>query len=210
MSKKDKSKWEKENNKTSKLPKENNKPSKTDKDKDKLAKFDARGVQTLFRTQLRNHYSLKRMVDNKASIILTMNSIVISLMMGIIYMAPTDSKEVLQFGAKVLLNFGMASMVFALLALLSHRYSNRNKGSLYAGTFSKLSLEDYKEEMGRIMESGNSLYDEMMTDLYYLGKSISIKQKLIFISVCIFLTGLVISIINTLYHGVMIEKLFFG
>ncbi len=132
--------------------------------KDNLSKFDTRGVQTLFRTQLRNHYNLIRMLDNKAGIILTMNSIVISLMMGVIFMAPTESREVLQFGSKVLLNFGMTSMVFALLSLLPHRYSRNNKGSLYAGTFAKLTLDEYKVEIGRIMKSGNSLYDEMMTD----------------------------------------------
>lgn len=178
--------------------------------KDNLSKFDTRGVQTLFRTQLRNHYNLIRMLDNKAGIILTMNSIVISLMMGVIFMAPTESREVLQFGSKVLLNFGMTSMVFALLSLLPHRYSRNNKGSLYAGTFAKLTLDEYKVEIGRIMKSGNSLYDEMMTDLYYLGKAIAIKQKLIFVSICSFLIGLVVSIVHTLSHGVMIEKLFFG
>jgi len=46
---------------------------------DKLDKFDARGSQTLFRTLSRNHYNLIKMIDNKASILLTINSIIISI-----------------------------------------------------------------------------------------------------------------------------------
>lgn len=184
-----------------------------DKERAKLDKFDPRGVQTLFRTLSRNHYNLIRMVDSKASIILTMNSIIISLMMGVVYMAPDTDKGVLEVGSKLLLNFGMASMVFALLAMLPHRYHKTNehgyKGSLYAGNFSKLSYDDYKNEMQRIINSGNSVYNEMINDLYYLGKSISWKQRLILISVTLFLIGLVSAILHTLSHGVMIEKMFF-
>jgi len=56
-----------------------------DKEKAKLDKFDPRGTQTLFRTLSRNHYNLLKMIDNKASIILTVNSIIISLLMAVIY-----------------------------------------------------------------------------------------------------------------------------
>ena len=92
-----------------------------DKEKKKLKSFDSRGVQTLFRTMSRNHYNLIRMVDAKASIILTVNSIIISLMFGVVYLAPETQKGVLEIGAKLLLNFGMASMVFALIAMLPHK-----------------------------------------------------------------------------------------
>ncbi len=182
------------------------------KEKDKLNKFDSRGVQTLFRTLSRNHYNLLRMVDNKASIILTVNSIIISLLMGVIYMAPEDQKGVLQLGSKILLNCGMASMVFGLLAMLPHKYlklGKKYKGILYAQNFSKLTLEEYTAEMSRIISTGNMTYKEMINDLYFLGKSVSIKQRLITFAVGIFLIGLVSSIILTLSHGIMIEKIFF-
>ena len=41
---------------------------------EKLERYDARGVQTLFKTLSRNHYNLLKMVDNKARIVLTVNS----------------------------------------------------------------------------------------------------------------------------------------
>jgi len=183
------------------------------KDSEKLEKFDSRAVQTMFRTLMRNHYNLLRMVDNKASIILTMNSIIISLMMGVIYMAGDSDRDVLQFGSKILLNFGMCSMVFALIAMLPHRYfkvkDSNYKGSLYAGNFSKLTFAEYKKEMERIMLNGHNTYIEMINDLYALGKSITIKQTFIWISVLLFMAGLVGAIVHALYHGVMIERVFF-
>lgn len=186
-----------------------------DKEKAKLKKFDPRGVQTLFRTLMRNHYNLLKMVDNKASIILTVNSIIISLMMGVIYMAPADKQGVLEVGSKVLLNCGMASMVFALIAMVPHKYIGLNKGglnykgSLYASNFSKMSLPQFQDEMQRIIASGETVYNEMIDDLYYLGKTIAFKQKMILVSVILFFIGLIVAIIHTLSHGVMIEKLFF-
>ena len=65
-----------------------------DKEKAKLDFFDPRGVQTLFRTLSRNHYNLLRMVDNKASIILTVNSIIISLLFGAAYLAPEADRAI--------------------------------------------------------------------------------------------------------------------
>jgi len=197
--------------KTEKIKKDPNR----DKEKEKLQKFDSRGVQTLFRTLMRNHYTMLRMVDNKASIILTVNSIIISLMMGVIYIVPSDKDGVLELGAKVLLNFGMASMVFALFAMIPQKYiglpKNKGgyKGSLNASNFSKMSLIEFQDEMQRIISNGQAVYSEMINDLYFLGKTISFKQKMILVSVILFFTGLIISIVHTLYHGIMIEKLFF-
>ena len=60
--------------------KENPAIFKKDKQKSKQNdKLDAKGMDTLFRTISRNHYNLLRMVDNKASIVLTVNSILISI-----------------------------------------------------------------------------------------------------------------------------------
>lgn len=57
-----------------------------DKEKAKLAQFDPRGVQTLFRTLSRNYYNLLRMIDSKASIVLTVGRYFLTGLIGsIIY-----------------------------------------------------------------------------------------------------------------------------
>lgn len=168
-----------------------------DKERQKIKTFDIRGVQTLFRTLSRNHYNLLKMVDNKASIILTINSIIISLLMGALYIAPEPERLVIQVAARVLIIFCVFSMVFALFSMLPHKYmsfmlkDSKYKGSLYAANFAGKSLAEFKLEMDRIMSVGENVYDEMINDLYFLGKVILGKQKMVLFSVAIFLTGLI-------------------
>jgi hypothetical protein len=176
--------------------------------KERLDRFDSRGVQTLFRTLSRNHYNLLRMVDSKASIVLTVNSIIISLLMGAIYVVPASERINMAFGAKILINFSMLSMIFALISMLPHRYfgaafsKSKYRGSLYAGNFSSQSLEDFQKEIDRVMESGSSVYKEMTVDLYFLGVVINAKQRLLWFAVVVFLLGLIAAMIFSLGSGI--------
>ena len=170
------------------------------KDKmDKLEKFDARGLQTLFRTLSRNHYNLIKMIDNKASILLTINSIIISIILGASFMIKDADIDHINSHAIVIFRFSIVSMVIALIAMLPHKYKNTkesgHKGSLYAGNYSKLSIEEYRNEMQRIMTNGHSIYNEMIDDLYYLGKAINIKHKLLIASFVVFICGLLFAIV---------------
>ena len=174
---------------------------------DTLGRFDARGVQTLFRTLSRNHYSLLRMVDNKASILLTINSIITSLLMGALFVAPESERSILQVSSQIMIVFSIFSMIFALISMLPHRYLGKMlrgsgyKGSLYAANFAKQSLDEFQMEFDRIMSSGKSIYDEMTKDLYFLGQTINRKQYMLLISFLFFLTGLVISIFYNFSSG---------
>jgi hypothetical protein len=172
-----------------------------------LGEFDARGVQTLFRTMSRNHYNLLRMVDAKASIVLTINSIIISLLMGVMYIAPDAQKEIMIIGFRILTISCMLSMIFATMSMLPHKYLGKKfndstyKGSLYAGNFTGTSHAEFKKEFERIIATGYSVYNEMIDDLYFLGTVIQKKQKMIIFSVFIFITGLIASIIFNISIG---------
>lgn len=173
----------------------------------KSEKYDPRGIQTLFRTVSRNHYQLLKMIDNKASIVLTVNSIIISLLMGALYIAPEARQPIIRVSAAILINCSMFSMIFALISMLPHKYFGsiyRNsdyEGSLYAANFARRSLEEFETEIQRITATGQSIYKEMTRDLYFLGRSIHGKQIVLFISVGIFLLGLVGAIGHSISHG---------
>jgi len=175
----------------------------------KIERYDARGVQTLFRTLSRNHYNLLKMVDNKARIILTVNSIITSLLLGVLFIAPKTQGFKIELGTRILLICSMLSMVFALLSMLPHRYFGKAykrsayKGVLYAENFSSLSLEEFKFEFKRIMEKGQTIYDEMIHDIYFLGQTIALKQKILLLSVAIFLVGLLTAIVYSLVNGLI-------
>ncbi|MGB3342992.1 MAG: Pycsar system effector family protein [Aequorivita sp.] len=182
---------------------------KNNKKQERLERYDSRGVQTLFRTLSRNHYNLLKMVDNKARIVLTVNSIITSLLMGLLFVIPKSKQVPLEFGVRILVVCSMLSMIFALFSMLPYRYfgsaykKSGYRGTLYAENFAKLSFDEFKVEFERIMMRGQNVYDEMIADLYFLGKSIARKQKLLYISVIIFLIGLASAIIYSLINGLV-------
>lgn len=171
----------------------------------KLEKYDSRGVQTLFRTLSKNHYNLLKMVDNKARIVLTVNSIISTLLFGIHFINSSTNTLNINTGTKILIVSSMLSMVLALFSMLPHHYFGKvfkmsgYKGTLYAEHFSKQALTEFKQEFGRIMDNGNSIYNEMIDDIYFLGLVISRKQRLLFYSVVVFLMGLITTIIYTIF-----------
>ena len=186
------------------------KEGKRKENQHKSDKYDPRAIQALFRTVSRNHYQLLKMIDNKASIVLTVNSIIISLLMGALYISAEAQRPVVRVPAAILINCSMFSMVFALISMLPHKYFGkiyRNsdyEGSLYAANFARRSLEEFEAEIQRITASGQSIYKEITRDLYFLGRSIHGKQIVLFISVGIFLLGLIGAIGHSISHGLNI------
>ena len=191
------------------MEKETTQKIESDKKQKKLDRYDSRGVQTLFKTISRNHYNLLKMVDNKARIVLTVNSIITSLLLGLLFVVPKSQKIPLEVGTRILIICSMLSMIFALFSMLPYRYFGASykksgyKGTLYAENFAKLSLTEFKTEFERIMMKGQNVYDEMIIDLYFLGKSIARKQKLLVIAVIVFLIGLVSAIVYSLINGMV-------
>ena len=180
------------------------------KTKKKLLKYDSRGVQTLFRTVSRNHYNLLKMVDNKSRIVLTVNSIITSLLFGVQFINFQTQEIKINIAIKILVISSMLSMIFALIGMLPNHYfgnifkKSGYKGTLYAESFSTHTLDEFKKEFERIMDSGQNIYNEMINDLYFLGKSIALKQRLLTISVIIFLTGLILTILYTLITEIIV------
>jgi len=168
----------------------------SDKDREKLKKFDIRGVQTLCRNVSRNHYNLLKMVDNKASIILTINSIMISLVMGIMYVAPESDRGFILVAAQIFTLFCLGSMILALISMLPYRYTGKSytessyTGLLYAESFAAISKEEFKSGIQRIMLNGENLYNEIFDDIYFMGRALIRKQRLVHISTLCFMTGI--------------------
>ncbi len=180
--------------------KKDKKKDKKKSERDKLEDYDPRGVQTLFRTLSRNHYNLLRQIDQKASVILTINSIIISLVLGLLYIAPDARQIEVLTEVRLMTAFCMVSMVLALFSMLPHRYMGRKyrdssyNGILYAGNYSTKTLQEYRREMHRVMDNGKGLYDEMIDDLYFLGVFLDRKQRIVWFSVIIFIVGLIVAI----------------
>ena len=170
------------------------------KDKKKL---DVKSLDTLYRTLSRNHYTLLRMVDNKASIILTVNSILITLLFGAMHLATGIDKDNIGIFISSIIYFLLISMIFALVGMFPHKYLGKKykqsgyNGSLYAGNFASKSLTEFKSEFKRITVNGKTVFDEITTDIYFLGLAIKRKQTMIKGAVISLIIGLIWSLIYT-------------
>jgi hypothetical protein len=169
-------------------------------------KKSERGIETMFRITSTNHLELSALADNKANIMISVNSIIISIVVTVLirkleefpnYIVPTV----------MLVGTCLTAMVFAILATrpkVTSRTVNKadvqnKKGNLlYFGNFHELSLDEYKEGMHSLMEDGSYLYDSMITDIYFLGEVLAKKYRLLRKSYNIFMFGFVVSVISFL------------
>ena len=170
---------------------------------------DARGIQTVFRTMSKNHYTLNEMVDKKASIMITVNSIILSLVLGGIFgngsNADQDNLLILSLPV-ILLTLGSAGSIF--FAILSTRPDSTHghftedqirdkKGNLlFYGNFHNMKERDFQWAFLQMVNDQEYMYESMVRDLYYIGQVLKRKFAYIRKSLNIFMIGLAASILS--------------
>lgn len=170
---------------------------------------DDKGVQTMFRTLSKNHYTLNEMVDRKANIMITVNSIILSLVIGgVIGQNMPDNKTAL-LSIVVLSLSCIFSVIFAVLAIRPNQTQGEfNEGQirskkgnpLYFGNFHNMGERDYEWAMFQVMNDSEYLYSAMIRDVYHLGNSIFKKHKKIRFSLNIFIAGFLVSLLLALFN----------
>jgi predicted metal-dependent HD superfamily phosphohydrolase len=171
-----------------------------------IQKSAERGIQTMFRITSSNHLRLSSMSDNKAHIMISVNSIIISIVISVLFgkfSVSTSSREFI-FPACILLMICLASMTFSILAtrpsvsggkFTEEDIRNKKTNLLFFGNFYRMELEDYQRAMNQMMKDGEYLYDSMIKDVYYLGIVLAKKYKYLRISYTIFMWGLIVAVL---------------
>lgn len=164
---------------------------------------DDRGIQTLFRTTSRNHYTLNQMMDRKANIMISINAILLSLIISRT-IGGLDTYCIHNLPILILLLFAMASMIFAVMAITPFKTQGtfteseirEKKGNLlYYGNFHSMNLRDFEWGMLEMLSDGDFLYSTMIRDLYFLGETLHKKSRMIRMSLGMFILGVIISTI---------------
>jgi predicted metal-dependent HD superfamily phosphohydrolase len=173
------------------------------KDEKNLQKSAERGIQTMFRLTSSNHLRLSSMSDSKSHIMISVNSIIISIVISVLFGKLATNKEYI-VPACVLLAVCLASMTFSILAtrpsVSGGRFTeedirNKKTNLLFFGNFYRMELEDYQRAMNQMMKDGEYLYNSMIKDIYFLGIVLAKKYKYLRISYTIFMWGLIIAVI---------------
>jgi len=174
--------------------------------KKKLKKASAkpdRGVETMFRLTGRNHIDLSSMADSKANILISVNAIIISILIGSLS-SKLDSNPHLILPTSFTLAISMVTIVFSILStrpnITKGRFTkedikNRKVNLLFFGNFHKMTRDEYRAGMFETMEDSEYLYTSLIDDIYFNGKVLGKKYKYLRTAFNIFMFGLIISVL---------------
>jgi putative nucleotidyltransferase with HDIG domain len=163
-----------------------------------------RGIETMFRTTSTNHIMLSEMADNKANILITINSIILSIVVSVLIRKIEENQRLL-IPTLMLVTVCLTTIVFAILAtrpnVSSGKFTrddikSKRTNLLFFGNFFGMRIDDYEWSMKEMMKDSDYLYGSMIKDIYFLGKVLGRKYKLLRIAYTIFMYGFVLSILS--------------
>jgi len=171
--------------------------------KKKLQKVESRperGIETWFRLTSRNLYTRLRIVDTKANILITANSIIVSMVLSNLY-PRLETTPHLIYAMSALVITNVLSITFAIFATIPPAWSakksitNTNSDDLMTfEDFSAMSNLDYHDKVQKTIAHSDYLYPNMISDIHSMGLRLARKYRLIRTSYLVFLYGIIISI----------------
>ena len=185
-----------------------------DKKKDKHSQTD-RAISTVFRIMANNHASLSQMADSKANIMISVNSIILSVVISVLLRRLEEDTHLI-IPTILLVLVCVATIVFAVKAtrpnisegtFTKEDIQNKKTNLLFFGNFHNMTLPDYDWAMREMLNSRDYLYGSMVKDIYFLGVVLANKYRLLRISYNIFMYGLIITMLG--YGAAIVVKTFF-
>lgn len=173
-----------------------------------------RGIETMFRSIYMSHINLSSIADSKANMMISINSLIISITLTLVgaklSLLGTSFKEnqVVIYPIIALLLTSLGAIIFAILSAkpqitkkINHleEMKKKNVSILFFGNYANVSLADFEGQMTELMKSEDQLYGNMIRDLYFLGKVLATKYRLIKISYIVFMVGLILTVMVTVW-----------
>jgi predicted metal-dependent HD superfamily phosphohydrolase len=170
--------------------------------KDKKEKPE-KGIETMFRISSSNHQRLSDMADNKAHIMITVNSIILSAIISLLLRRLAEY-EYLGIPTFILLAVSLLAMTFSILStrpsipdgvFTRQDVDDKKVNLLFFGNFYRMQLDDYNYGMQKLMEDKGFLYGSLIKDVYFQGVVLGRKYRLLRIAYNIFMFGLILSVV---------------
>lgn len=169
----------------------------------KKEKKPTRGIETMFRVAVTNQQRLSDMADRKASIMISVNSIIISVVIGLVVHKP-DVPAFFLVPTLFLLGGCVIAVIFSVLAtrpkipdgqFTEEQIRNRSVNLLFFGHFYKMKYEQYYEGMKEVMNDKEFLYGSLIKDIYSQGVVLGRKFRFLRISYTLFMYILVVAVV---------------
>ncbi len=147
-------------------------------------------VDNLLRTVQQHHVQLSTLADTKASLIITISSIVLTISLS------RAADPALRAALLTLAVACLLALFLAIFAVLP-TFAPRGKGSrnlLFFGHFGSLSEEQFLDEMERVLSADATLYETALRDIYSLGTYLYRKKfRYLRMSYVALLTGFILA-----------------
>jgi hypothetical protein len=149
----------------------------------------------LMQTAQRHHMQLSQMADNKASMLITVSSLVLTVSLGRL------NDPELRLPLIILASFTLAALLMAILAVLP-KYRPLNLpdtknlpdffNPIFFGHFSELPREQFFDLLGKTLRHDAGVYEVLANDLYSIGLYLARhKYRYLRFAYLFFLTGFV-------------------
>lgn len=172
--------------------------------KKQKAEKPERGIETMFRISSNNHQRLSDMADNKAHIMITTTSIIMSVLISVLLRRLEEDPH-LAIPTISLLAVSVVTMVFSILAtrpnlpkgtFTTRDVDEKKVNLLFFGNFYAMPFEAYNYGMQKMMEDREYLYGSLIRDVYSQGIVLGKKYKLLRMAYNIFMLGVVVSVVG--------------
>lgn len=157
-------------------------------------------IQTYFRANYANHIRLSAIADNKAHIMISVNSILLSVAISLLtYQTLTNRNPLYVLPIILFLVTSLTSLTFAVLSSRPRVTSipptpGQVPSPVFFGSFVHLTLDQYEEATDAMLRDGRLLFGNMTRDLYHLGRVLDKKYRLLTYSYTVFLMGFVATV----------------
>jgi hypothetical protein len=182
--------------------------------KARTGKNFGRGIDTMYRTAFRNHITLSKIADGKANMMISINTIILSIVITVSGASLSFFEETFFENPEFLvpiISLLLSSLIAVVFAVFSARptvteyqvkkdklIKSKEASLLYFGNFLKLEKNEFIEYMATIKLDQNALYDDLARDLYDLGSVMHKKYLLLTISYNTFVGGLALAVLSFL------------
>ena len=162
-----------------------------------------RGIQSFFRVALKNHIKLSDIADTKANILLSVNAIIISLVLSNL-LSKLDSNDFLIIPTAIFVLSSATTMILSVIAtrpnvtrgeFTKEDVANKSVNLAFFGNFHKMKLAEFEWAIEELMKDRNYIYSSLTKDLYFLGKVLDRKYRILRTTYTIFVIGTIVSIL---------------
>lgn len=169
----------------------------------KKNKHHLQGVQTMFKNSSANHQRLSVMADNKAFIMISVNSIIISVVIGLLIGKFVQHTNLI-YPTMLLMAVSVVTVIYSVLATRPHvppgvftreQVDNKTVNLLFFGSFYNMPLNDFEYGIRQMMDDNEFLYGTLIKDIYWQGKVLGRKFRLLRKAYDIFMYGLAVSVL---------------